>query len=100
MTTVGKLEVPHAHVLHYSHGEFNISAFLQNHLCFLGQELVFTDASETLQRLLGVQANAKQIERVCHHYGELLEQKLLEDILKVGPAPVTTDGKRYYAMPD
>jgi hypothetical protein len=100
MTTVGRLEVPHAHVLHYSHGEFNISAFLQNHLCFLGQELVFTDAAETLQRLLGIQANAKQIERLCHHYGELLEQKLLEDILKGGPAPVTTDGKRYYAMPD
>jgi hypothetical protein len=100
MTTVGRLEVPKIHILHFSNGEFNISAFLQNQLCYLGQELVFTDASETLQRLLGIHADAKQIERVCHHYGELLEQQLLEDILKGGPAAAVTDGQRYYAMPD
>lgn len=99
MTSVGKLEVPHTHILHFAPA-FNISAFLQNHLCFLGQELVFADASETITRLLGIEANAKQIERVCHHYGELLEKELIEDILKGGPAPCKTDGKRYYAMPD
>ncbi|MEK6614749.1 MAG: hypothetical protein AABZ32_01355 [Bacteroidota bacterium] len=100
MTSVGRVEVPNIHILNISNGEFNLSALLQNQLCFLGQELVFADASETLQRILGIQINAKQIERVCHYYGELLEQQLLRDILMGGPAPSKTDGKRYYAMPD
>ena len=44
-------------------------------MCFIGQQNVFVDAEETIKRLKGVELNAKQIERVCHYYGELLEQE-------------------------
>lgn len=44
-------------------------------MCFIGQQNVFVDAEETIRNLKGVEINAKQIERVCHYYGELLEQE-------------------------
>jgi hypothetical protein len=40
----------------------------------IGSKLVFEEASEELESLLGIDMGAKQIERVCHHYGELIEQ--------------------------
>ena len=40
----------------------------------MGSKLVFEESSEELNLLLGIEMNAKQIERVCHHYGDLLEQ--------------------------
>lgn len=94
------MQAPHAHILHQSGGKFNLSSFFQNHICFLGQQLVFADAAETIEKLLGIKTNTKQVERVCHHYGELLEKELLEEITAGGPAPTAADGKRYYVMPD
>lgn len=42
-------------------------------VCFAGQTEVFDEAEELLRRLSGVEVSDKQIERVCHHYGEALE---------------------------
>jgi hypothetical protein len=53
---------------------FKISPVLQEHMCRLGTKLTFEEASEELTRLLGVEVNAKQIERICHCYGEQIEQ--------------------------
>ena len=36
--------------------------------------MTFEEANEEVNQLLGVETNAKQIERLCHHYGELLGQ--------------------------
>jgi len=47
---------------------------MQELLCYLGQELVFSEASKMLLKLTGVDLNAKQIERVCHYYGEAIDQ--------------------------
>ena len=44
-------------------------------MCFIGQQNVFVEAEETIMRLTGVEINAKQIERVCHHYGEEIEKQ-------------------------
>lgn len=49
-------------------------------MCFVGQQAVFEDAEALLKALKGVEINAKQIERVCHHYGgqiELQDEKML-----------------------
>lgn len=40
----------------------------------IGSKLVFEESCEEIELLLGIDMNAKQIERVCHHYGNLLEQ--------------------------
>jgi hypothetical protein len=32
--------------------------------------MTFDESEEELNKLLGIKANAKQIERICHRYGE------------------------------
>jgi hypothetical protein len=53
---------------------FKISAVLQESLCRLGSKLTFREASEELTALLRIEINAKQVERVCHCYGEQIDQ--------------------------
>jgi len=53
---------------------FKISPYMQEQLCRAGTRLTFEEASEQVTELKGVAVNAKQIERLCHHYGELLGQ--------------------------
>jgi hypothetical protein len=40
----------------------------------IGSKLVFEESREELELLLGIDMNAKQVERVCHYYGNLLDQ--------------------------
>ena len=56
-------------------GEFRQSAYLQQTALFLGQDQVFSYASALLKRFSGIDLSDKQIEKLCHHYGELLEGK-------------------------
>lgn len=44
-------------------------------MCFVGQQMVFEDAESMLKALKGLEINAKQIERVCHYYGGMLEEQ-------------------------
>ena len=53
----------------------NISSLTQETMCYIGQHLVFRDAEEVLNTLTGANINAKQIERVCHKYGQWIEQE-------------------------
>ena len=46
-------------------------------MCYMGQHLVFKEAQEVINRLTGGDINAKQIERLCHYYGQSLEDDLL-----------------------
>lgn len=55
-------------------GGFQISPLLQEHMTRIGSKLVFEEANEELESLIGITMNAKQIERVCHFYGDLIEQ--------------------------
>lgn len=60
---------------------FGISSYTQELMCYMGQHLVFETAQEVIQTISGVELNAKQIERICHKYGQLIEEedlKLLE----------------------
>jgi len=56
-------------------GEFFISQYLKELLCFVGQQMVFEEASQTVNKLTHAKVSSKQIERLCHHYGEKLEQE-------------------------
>lgn len=51
----------------------NISSLAQETMCYVGQHLVFSDAEEVINNLTGATLNAKQIERVCHQYGQWIE---------------------------
>ncbi len=59
---------------------FKMSAYLQELVCYVGESDVFEQASENLRKLSAIEVNAKQIERVCHHYGELLEEKSIDPL--------------------
>lgn len=54
---------------------FGISVKLQENLCLLGQSGVFEDGSALLEKLLGLNMSAKQIQRVSESYGALIEEK-------------------------
>jgi hypothetical protein len=63
------------HILAQSPSSFGISSYAQELMCFVGQQMVFSDAEQMLHTLKGVNINAKQIERVCHYYGSLIEEE-------------------------
>lgn len=50
----------------------------------MGQHLVFETASEVIQTISGVELNAKQIERICHKYGQWIEEEDLQLMEKSG----------------
>jgi len=51
----------------------NISSLAQETMCYIGQYLVFNDAEAVVNNLTDAGINAKQIERVCHQYGQWIE---------------------------
>ncbi|MBT30740.1 MAG: hypothetical protein CMO01_13860 [Thalassobius sp.] len=52
-----------------------MSGYLQELITFLGSDHVFAEASETLDKLLGVKVSAKQVERVSEKIGQILEDE-------------------------
>lgn len=74
MTGFGEIIMPKGHPLAVSPGGFKISAYLQEQMCRVGTKMTFEEAEEELNELLSIETNAKQIERLCHHYGEHLNQ--------------------------
>jgi len=73
-TSMGDVCFHKNHPLATAPGGFKISPYMQEHLCRAGTRLTFEEASEQVAELKGVAVNAKQIERLCHYYGELLGQ--------------------------
>jgi Uncharacterised protein family (UPF0236) len=79
-----------------------ISSFAQEMMCRFGQSVVFEEASSLINSLTGCNFNAKQVERVCHLYGGLLDEKLVESI-ESGHSKVYSEAEKlelHYAMID
>lgn len=53
-----------------------MTPFWQEKCVYVGQQEVFVQGSETLKFLTGQYVSAKQIERMSHAYGQLLETKI------------------------
>lgn len=101
MTIFGQVEAKHEHCLHNSGGSFNMSAYLQETVCYIGQNEVFVNGEATVKKFFDIEVSAKQIERVCHYYGEQLEEKQKEQIDNGIPNPIQYNKKStYYAMID
>lgn len=73
MTSFGQVLVGEQHLLNQSSAGFKISPYLQDLALQVGQEFPFQQASHWLSKLAKVDLNAKQIERLTHHYGQQLE---------------------------
>ena len=61
---------------------FRSSPYLQQVGCYVGQQCPFDEASDLLKRLMGIDLSDKQIERICHHHGQLLEDELYVDTVE------------------
>ena len=70
-----------------------MSALLCERVCNLGQALVFSEAEELLNELVGVSVSAKQIERLCLYFGDQVAEQIPE-------AADAIEGQRLYAMLD
>ena len=84
MTSFGEISLRKTHPLAVSPGGFKISAYLQEQMCRAGTKMVFEEASEELNELLEIETNAKQIERLCHYYGEHLNQMNWREVYSEG----------------
>jgi hypothetical protein len=83
-------------------GNLQISAFAQETMCRFGQSVVFEEASSLINSLTGGDFNAKQVERVCHLYGGLLDQNIQESI-EFGESKAYSEEEKqelHYAMID
>lgn len=73
-----------------------MTAYWQECCLYMGQQEVFEEASQTIVRLTGTTVTAKQIERLCHSYGQLAQDKQAEqtDELRI------RDSRKHYIMAD
>ncbi|WKN40713.1 hypothetical protein [Tunicatimonas pelagia] len=55
-----------------------MSAYLQEVSCWIGQQQVFDKSSEAIGKLLHISVSDKQVERLCHHYGQMLEEQQIQ----------------------
>ena len=70
---------PKRHVLGESIHGFRLSRYLQDRICYLGQSQVYEECRESLGEFLGVDVCTKQIERICHCYGGLLDESAMDE---------------------
>jgi hypothetical protein len=75
LTGFGEITLRKNHPLAVSPHGFKISSYLQSQMCRIGSKPVFEEAEEELQLLGHIPCNAKQIERICHHYGDIIESE-------------------------
>jgi len=73
---------------------------MQEQMCYMGQQKVFQEGADSFQRFMGIEVNAQQIERVCHHYGERIEQIQKQAIKHGGKDKKIKIKNPYYAMVD
>jgi hypothetical protein len=78
---------------------FFMSSFMTELICHIGQQAVFEEASVNLKRLTGTEVSGKQIERVCHHYGQKIEDEEKNLSPEDKEAQYEKD-KSYYVMMD
>ena len=93
-TRFGKIEIPKSHVLCRTPLGFKMTPYWQEQCTYMGQQNVFDQAEEMLKKLTGQPVNAKQIERLVHSYGELLEQKQAEQ------ESISIEKEMHYGMMD
>ncbi|MEK7172414.1 MAG: hypothetical protein AAB740_00350 [Patescibacteria group bacterium] len=81
---------------------FGISSYTQELMCYVGQQMVFEEGSEMFNKMKGVNISGKQIERVCHHYGGIIEEEN-QQLIETQQSQTYTDEERnklHYVMVD
>ena len=104
MTTWGRFELPKRHVLCQGTQKFAITERLRELSLLTGQAEVYDQASELLARIGGITIPGMQIQRLCVHYGSLLDPLIKADcqavIARLPPPPPVVDKQKVYVMID
>jgi hypothetical protein len=77
-----------------------MSLFLQYQCCFPGHQLVFSQAEDFFRKMNDISVSNKQIERVCHHYGEEFEADYSQGKLTNASVECVTAQNPAYVMMD
>lgn len=72
LTSLGRLELPKKHILAQGTKQFAMSERVRRLCCLAGQVQVYSQASELLAEIGGMDITGMQVQRVCTHYGSLL----------------------------
>lgn len=83
LTTVGPIVVHKNSMLSKTSHHFSITPLLQEYICRMGQEVVFSKASEFIELFNQIEITPKQIDRVCNFYGDLLHKSELNNAVPV-----------------
>ena len=97
---MGEITISENHVLMKHNPHFRMSSYLQEMSCYAGQAMVFLEASEFMEKYMMVEVTDKQIERICHFYGNQLEKTMDQHIKKGESIEHSIDNDPYYVMPD
>jgi hypothetical protein len=89
-----------SHPLAVAPGGFKTSPCLQEQMCRPGTKMTFEESEEEPNRLPGIRSNARQIERLCHHCGEQLEQIDWREVHKDGVQLQIPFNKNLYLLMD
>jgi len=100
MTSFGEVIMKKSHPLAVSPGGFKISAYLQEQMCRTGAKMTFEESEEELNELLGIETNAKQIERLCHYYGDHLGQIDWREVYSDGVQLRIPFNQQFYVLMD
>lgn len=100
------IEVSKRHVLGQNKGKFGISEKLQTLMSMTGQGYSFEEGAEILKETMGIDVNARQIQRVSEHYGKVVEEQIekydpevlpqIEVKDKEDPVYIMVDGSMYF----
>lgn len=93
-TRFGVIEIPKSHILCSTPLGFKMTPYWQEKCVYMGQQNVFEEAEQIINKLTGQNVGAKQIERLVHSYGGLLEQKQSQE------EPLAKNEKPHYGMMD
>jgi len=102
-TCFGKIEMSKTHPIAQHTSHFGISSKLQELLCLVGQAYVFEEGSEILDKTLGINISAKQIQRVSEYYGQALEyqqEQYINEEKEAPVLPISSEEELIYVMMD
>jgi predicted glutamine amidotransferase len=77
-----------------------MSAYLQELCCHSGQAMVYEEASAFIEKYLMLSVAGKQIERVCHYYGEKIEERIAQQVREGEACQVEDKDSLHYVMVD
>ncbi|MCB0555564.1 MAG: hypothetical protein KDD02_18600 [Phaeodactylibacter sp.] len=98
---MGRVELKKGHTLLKGTSKFGISERMRGLLCLVGQSVVYDEACELFEEMMGVEISAPQIQRVCTHYGNAIGPLVKANCRPVIPRLEAVQGQdKVYVMVD